>query len=183
MEQSGANWGRSSWNISFKQTVTLPQGNYLLKVAGRSSTDVLASMSVGDISVDFPHNGDVGYGINTSGDTNFSPEGTYANNNYGRGWEWRYIPFVVKKDGTYDISLNALTSMVHQWVSFSDVSLLRQKSSTGIKKLGMLPNDRQTIYNIQGQAIGNTDQWLTLSSTKKEILIVNHKKYIPTVRR
>jgi hypothetical protein len=186
MEQSGNNWGRSSWNISFKQTVTLPQGNYLLKVAGRSSTDVLASMSVGDVSVDFPHNGDIGYGIDISGNTNFSPEGTYANYNFGRGWEWRYIPIVVEKEGTYDISLNANTNMAHQWVSFGSVSLLRQKSSTsGIfnQKLGMFPNNRQSIYNIQGQAIGNTDQWLTLSSTKKEILIVNHKKYIPIVRR
>ena len=184
MEQSGSNWGKSSWSISYKQTLSLPAGKYLLKVAGRSSTSVIASMSVGHDSVSFPHNGDTGYGIDVNGNTNFSPEGTYANFNAGRGWEWRYIPFVMEKDGVCDVSLQASTQSAHQWVSFCSVSLLRVQSSTdGISTQNVGVDSNETIYNIQGQAMGNSSQWLTNTLPRNNVYIINHKKYIPIVRR
>ena len=184
MEQSGSNWGKSSWSISYKQTLSLPAGKYLLKVAGRSSTSVIASMSVGHDSVSFPHNGDTGYGIDVNGNTNFSPEGTYANFNAGRGWEWRYIPFVMEKDGVCDVSLQASTQSAHQWVSFCSVSLLRVQSSTdGISTQNVGVDSNETIYNIQGQAMGNSSQWLSNALPRNNVYIINHKKYIPIVRR
>ena len=172
MEQSGTNWGRSSWSIAYEQDITLPAGSYLLKVAGRSSKSVIATMSVNDISVSFPAKNDVGYGISTDGKTNFSPTGTYANNNNGRGWEWRYIPFTVEKDGTYTIALRASTSSSQQWVSFANVSLLRKVPSK-IHAMEVF-EEGADLYNLQGQRIGSPLSTIP----QRSIVIKNHKKYV-----
>ncbi len=172
MEQSGANWGKSSWSIVYQQDVVLPAGTYLLKVAGRSSTSVNATMSVNGLSVAFPAKGDTGYGISTDGKTNFSTDGTYANNNIGRGWEWRFIPFEVTGDGRTSISLQANATSSHQWVSFASVSLLRAIPSK-IQSMEML-DESPFIYNLKGQRINTCLSALP----NKSIYIVNHKKYI-----
>ena len=172
MEQSGANWGKSSWSIVYQQDVVLPAGTYLLKVAGRSSTSVNATMSVNGLSVAFPAKGDTGYGISTDGKTYFSTDGTYANNNIGRGWEWRFIPFEVTGDGRTSISLQANATSSHQWVSFASVSLLRAIPSK-IQGMEML-DESPFIYNLKGQRINTCLSALP----NKSIYIVNHKKYI-----
>lgn len=121
-------WANTSWTMSMRQTVILPAGVYVLKCAGRSSSDaVVATMSVDDLSVRFPTKADVGYGIDISGCANFSPEGEYANNGKGRGWEWRYLPFTLSESQEVAIMLSATVSdAVHQWVSMTSLSLLRE---------------------------------------------------------
>ena len=172
MEQSGNNWGRSSWSIAYQQDVKLPAGSYVLKVAGRSSALVIAKMCVNDVSVSFPAKNDVGYGISTDGKANFSNEGTYANNNTGRGWEWRYIPFVVTDNSSCHIALQAETMNSHQWVSFANVSLLRAIPSK-IQVFDVFDGNPD-IYNIQGQRIGNALSALS----KRNIFIKEHKKFV-----
>ena len=172
MEQSGNNWGRSSWSIAYQQDVKLPAGSYVLKVAGRSSSSVVASMNVNEQSVSFPAKGDTGYGISTDGKTNFSPDATYANNNNGRGWEWRYIPFEVKENGTINISLLAEASSSHQWVSFANVSLLHKVPSK-IQAMEVF-EEGANLYNLQGQRIGSPLSTIP----QKSIVIKNHKKFV-----
>ncbi|MBQ1627125.1 MAG: hypothetical protein II100_06435, partial [Prevotella sp.] len=133
---------------------------------------VVASMNVNGQSVSFPAKGDTGYGISTDGKTNFSPDATYANNNNGRGWEWRYIPFEVKENGTINISLLAEASSTHQWVSFSNVSLLHKVPSK-IHAMEVF-EEGANLYNLQGQRIGSPLSTIP----QKSIVIKNHKKYV-----
>ena len=132
MEQSGSNWSAYEWSISYNQDVTLPAGNYMFKVAGRTanSDGVTMSLVVKDKSSnatlgtvnDFPK-GDTGYGIDTSGATNFSSDGTYANGNAGRGWEWRYVKFTLSAETTVNIAVTAVATTNHMWVSFCNATV------------------------------------------------------------
>ena len=126
-------WGDYAWQMSMTQDVTLPAGDYVLKMAGRSASQaVTATMSVDDENVRFPYNDDHGYGISTDGLTNFSPEATYANNGAGRGWEWRYIAFTLNEKTTVPIAIHAICDQaVNQWASFSNISLLRKPVMPG----------------------------------------------------
>ena len=121
-------WGNTSWRMSMTQTLTLPTGDYVLKCAGRSASEgVVATMSAAGKSTRFPTRGDTGYGIDTSGITNFSANGTYANSNKGRGWEWRYLPFTLYKPTSVTISLEAeVENALYQWVSMTSFSILRK---------------------------------------------------------
>ena len=101
-------WSGSATDLTSSATVTLPAGKYVVKVAGRgvSTTTMNLSVKVGDaeaISTPFLMNGDTGKGIDTDAATNFSEEGTYSNNNIGRGWQYRYITF--EADGTSEITI------------------------------------------------------------------------------
>lgn len=124
-------WGNTSWNMSMRQTLTLPAGNYVLKCAGRSSSDaVVATMSAEGKSVRFPTKGDTGYGIDTSGAANFSSSGTYANTGKGRGWEWRYLPFTLYESKSVTIVLEgSVENAAQQWMSMTSFSILRKDIS------------------------------------------------------
>ncbi|MBQ8710064.1 MAG: hypothetical protein IJ550_05755 [Bacteroidaceae bacterium] len=123
--EQDAGWGNTSWTCSYTQDLQLPAGNYVFKVAGRTSagnstlslvvTNKTTSTELGKIS-DFPK-GDQGKGIDTSGATNFG-DGTYANSNNGRGWEWRYVKFTLASDATVTVAINGDASEQYQWVGF-----------------------------------------------------------------
>ena len=126
-------WGSYSWKMSMSQTVTLPAGSYVLKMSGRSASQaVTATMSVDGKSVRFPFNDDHGYGISTDGNACFSPDATYANNNAGRGWEWRYMPFTLGEENSVNIAISAVCDQaVQQWVSFANPTLWRKPAMRG----------------------------------------------------
>ena len=120
-------WTGTSWSMSMEQIITLPAGDYVLRCAGRSSSDVVATMSAQGKSVRFPAKGDTGYGIDTSGTANFSASATYANSGKGRGWEWRYLPFRLMQPTDVTIQLAAsVDGVTHQWVSMTSLSVLRR---------------------------------------------------------
>mgnify|MGYP002622416564 CR=1 FL=1 len=130
LEQSSSAWSQSSWTIKYDQDLSLPAGNYIFKVAGRKAAGdgVTLSLTVtngetvlGTVN-DFPE-GDTGYGIDTDGATNFDPSATYANNNNGRGWQWRYVKFTLSEDATVNISVDAVATTNYQWVSFCDATV------------------------------------------------------------
>ncbi len=131
MEQSGSNWASNTWTISYQRNLTLPKGKYVLKVACRSASEVSATIQANGISVSVPANGDTGYGINTTGETCYTADASYANNGVGRGWEWRYVVFYILKDQSVGISLDATTTTINQWVSYADATLLRRKFKRG----------------------------------------------------
>ena len=154
-EQSSG-WSNSSWTMSMTQDITLSPGNYVLKLAGRAaSAKVDARMTVDDKSVLIATNDDYGYGIDTDGNINWSSDGTYANDNAGRGWEWRYLPFEVKEEGTHTITLSAsVADGYHHWVSFSDIQLLRETSVTA-----------STVAPIDPDGDGTDTYWGTFYSS------------------
>jgi hypothetical protein len=118
------NWG--SGIISTSQTVTLPAGSYVLKTAGRGAADAVSHklyMSANETTVNFPNNGDTGKGIATDGAVNYG-EGTYANNNVGRGWEWRFIPVTLTEETNVTVTLTMERSGGNTWGSFCDFTIL-----------------------------------------------------------
>ena len=124
-EQTGEQWGQTSWSVSAEQTVELPAGQYLLKAAGRSSLYTQAKMSVDGVEVALPARGDTGYGIDVNGNVDFSGNGVYCNNGAGRGWEYRYIAIDLKQKGNVTVKFEASTkNAVHQWFSVADIELL-----------------------------------------------------------
>ena len=126
-------WSSYGWEMSMSQNVTLPAGSYVLKMSGRSASQaVTATMSVDGKSVRFPYNDDHGYGISTDGNTCFSPDASYANNNAGRGWEWRYVPFTLDEESSVNISISAVCDQAtQQWVSFANPTLWRKPTMPG----------------------------------------------------
>lgn len=132
-EQSLGMWDSSSpWNSYAIQEVELPAGYYMVKATARSSEHATSYLQVGDEQVSFPAKGDVGRGVDTQGNVNYSANGTYVNNNNGRGWEYRYLSFVVKNPNEkVKISIGgSCKGMLHQWISISDIELLAKPTPT-----------------------------------------------------
>lgn len=126
----------NSWTDSYidlkhtlSTTVTLPEGKYVLKAAGRSSSDATLRLNIknGDTTletVEYTGKGDLGFGIDTSGAANFSADGTYANGNAGRGWEWEFAQFEL--DAETEVTLHVevdYNSIRNRFGSFSDITL------------------------------------------------------------
>lgn len=104
-------------DFSNSYTVTLPAGTYVFKGIGRASSNGGATtyIKVNDTQVNFPQKGDTGYGINTSGVADFTNEGTYANNDNGRGWEYRFIEFTLNEET--EVTLSYGISCTSSWGS------------------------------------------------------------------
>lgn len=126
----------NSWTANFvglkhtlSTTITLPNGTYVLKAAGRSSSDATLRLTIknGDTvleSVEYTGKGDQGYGIDTSGAANFSEEGTYANNDNGRGWEWEFAKFELDAETTVTLHVEVdYNNIQNRFGSFSDITL------------------------------------------------------------
>ena len=119
--------GTSTWT----QDMTLPAGSYYLKIAGRrsGSSSLTASVKQGEVELvsdsSFPAQ-DSGYGIDTDGKANFSDEGTYANENKGRGFEWRMLKFTLAEEGAVTIAVEFSTTVKEQWASFCNYVIKAQ---------------------------------------------------------
>lgn len=104
-------------DFSNSYTVTLPAGTYVFKGIGRASNNGGATtyIKVNETQVNFPQKDDTGYGINTSGVADFTNEGTYANNDNGRGWEYRFIEFTLNEET--EVTLSYGISCTSSWGS------------------------------------------------------------------
>lgn len=118
-------WSGSYAEKSATQDITLPAGKYMIKVAGRGQAGASESITVNidgtETTVPFFMIGDTGLGIDTNGATNFSVDGTYANNNAGRGWQWRYVPVALEKATTITVTISGTIN--NQWISWADFSI------------------------------------------------------------
>ena len=146
-----AGWGLNSWSMQMSQRITLSRGKYVLKAAGRAASALVdVRMRVDDKSVLFPCNKDYGRGIDTSGRTNWSASGRYANSGRGRGWEWRYLPFEVMEEGEHTITISASTAEgIHQWASVCDIQLLKVPEGTALEDMKSQCH-ASSVYNLQG---------------------------------
>ena len=110
-------------------TMELPAGDYVLMAAGRAASvaGTAAYIKINDTKAYFPAKGDVGYGIEIDGKANFAAEGTYANGDAGRGWEYRFIAFTL--DEKTEVTLAAgmtidVNSAALSWASVCTPVLL-----------------------------------------------------------
>ena len=107
---------------AMSKTVTLPKASYVLIAKGRASTDGRLTLSDGTNTVTFPHKGNSGKGITTTGAASFS-DGTFANENNGRGWEYRFLTF--ESDGSTPKTLTFnWTTASSNWAGLDDITLL-----------------------------------------------------------
>ena len=132
------------WTSSARQTVKLPAGHYMVKATARASQYAQSYIKVGEQSVSFPSKGDTGRGVDVNGNVNFRSDGTYANNNMGRGWEYRYLAFdVMNPNDQVTIEIGgSCEGLIHQWISISNIELLAKEA----------PQMKMLQYQYDGKA-------------------------------
>lgn len=157
----------TAWSTSYTQTITLPAGEYVFKVAGRHSDLSVITLSVteGETVIgtvnDFPI-GDTGRGINTSGVTDFSDGGTYARGGAGGGWQWRYVPFTLTAETAVTISVvgSNPSAAIHQWLSFCNYTV-QAKPSVAASKAAyeqVKANAETALTSTTYANVGGTDR-------------------------
>ena len=123
--------GNTTWTTSYTQTITLPAGDYVFKVAGRREqyATLLLNVKKGEDVLgtvnDFPTS-NTGRGIATDGTASFADDAIYANNGAGRGWQWRYVPFTITDESaevTISIEGGNPEGEYYQWVSFCNYTV------------------------------------------------------------
>ena len=137
-EQAAGGYGNANgWTIKYEKTCKLPAGNYVLKVAARSSAGTTSKVSCSAIptTISLPCAGNNTRGINTSGAASWSDDDTFANTGdykshpatvggTGAGWQWRFLPFELDKDTEVTMTFEAEASTQYQWMSIGDAVLL-----------------------------------------------------------
>ena len=158
LEQSGANYNANSWTISYDQDLTLPAGNYVFKVAGRTANTDKVSMGLvvknGETTLgtvnDFPK-GDVGLGINKKGVTSYNAEDAegFANDGKGRGWEWRYVKFTLDNPATVNVAITASATASKCWVGFCNATVQTDDANiVDLMKALVALNDAKAKANL-----------------------------------
>ena len=128
----------SGYTASITNTVTLPAGKYVFKAAARAASKGVngafnMSVKIGDSDATYKHyqaNGNSGKGIDKSGAANYGA-GEFANNNNGRGWEWRFISFELDDETSVRVQIYA-QMLANNWVGFSDITLLTTEDNIEI---------------------------------------------------
>ncbi len=140
-ENSGQHWDGTgvggtkyfdTWGNNFTKTrtneVTLPAGDYVLKVAGRTVAEAETWLDVNGQKLTFRARGENGYGVDVSGAANFSPDGTYANG-AGRGWEWQHMRLTLTEETVITMTATIKTGANNAWASFSNMTLLMDEAT------------------------------------------------------
>ena len=149
-------WGATSWEASLSQTVSLPNGRYSVKAAGRASAGVTLTLHANENSVAIPAVGDVGGTIATDGTewadvaTGIAAGKTFANNNAGRGWNYVSVDAEVT-EGTLTVAVKGVSATQYQWASVDDFKLycLGVPVENGIENIETVKN--AVIYTISGK--------------------------------
>ena len=129
-------WNGSSADRELTYVITLPAGRYIIKAAGRGQANTASNVTISDgtTTVPFFMKGDTGLGINKAGVTSFDPddEAGFANNNAGRGWEWRYL--LMELDEEKEVTLSLKGHVNNSWIGACDFALLTTEDNTSINK-------------------------------------------------
>ena len=147
-EQAEAGWGSNAWTVQYEKTAKLPAGDYILKVAARSSGDVTSTVSCSatDFVVALPNAGNATKGIDKSGNANFG-EGEFAhagnNPDGGYGWEWRFLPFSLTEETEVTMTFYGETNKYNNWMSIADGTLLSKQEI--INDVLLLSTDSEVI--------------------------------------
>lgn len=132
-DANGQGYNSDKWTMTCSQTLTLPAGEYVFKAAGRKSANAFMKLSVmnGENVVgrvtNFP-NGSVGLGITTDGKASFDSNEKFANNNNGRGWQWRFVPFTLETETEITFDIEAGANAKYNWASFGDYTVMAKPS-------------------------------------------------------
>jgi len=101
----GGDWGANAWDVALKQTINLPAGKYMITASGRASADVQLSLLVGEEKTAIPAIGATG-GL------------------FGRGWDDASKEFELDKASEVVIGVQGVTSVIHNWMSFTRFRLV-----------------------------------------------------------
>ncbi|MBR0201097.1 MAG: hypothetical protein IJQ44_01335 [Bacteroidaceae bacterium] len=128
-EQCSQGWGDAGgWTIQYEKTCILPAGDYVIKVAARSSgTGVtsLVSCSETDVTVTLPAESAYARGIKLNGAAGWDGENSeYARDGVGYGWAWRFLPFSLTEEKEVTMTFYAEATTQYQWMSIADGELL-----------------------------------------------------------
>jgi hypothetical protein len=132
-EQAATGWGNANgWTVKYEKKCVLPAGDYVIKVAARSSegTTSLVSCTASDITFGLPNLGAYTRGISVDGKASWSDSDTFArggDNNEGFGWQWRFLPFTLTEETEVTMTFEAEATTQYQWVSIADGELLSKK--------------------------------------------------------
>ena len=131
-EQAASGWGNAGgWTIKYEKTCILPAGDYVIKVAARSSVDVTSNVSctATENKISLPNVGNSGRGITKSGVASWADSdefiaSTAGVENAGAGWQWRFLPFTLEEETEVTMTFYAETNKQYNWMSISDGELL-----------------------------------------------------------
>ena len=134
-EQASAGYGNAAgWTIKYEKTCKLPAGNYVLKVAARSSAGTTSKVSCSAIptTISLPCAGNNTRGINTKGEASWADEDEFISTGglnatvggTGGGWQWRFLPFELDKVTEVTMTFYAEATTQYQWMSIGDAVLL-----------------------------------------------------------
>ena len=135
----GGNWFSSAWDVTFKQDISLPAGRYQLTALGRSELDVTMTLFAGDATEEMAH-------ISATGGL------------FNRGWEQTSVEFELMTPTIVNIGVRGVTSVIHNWMSFSNFRLAQfPLSMTGIR-LAPDPSlskrgEDVSIYDLSGRKV------------------------------
>ena len=136
-EQASNGWGNAGgWTIQYEKTATLPAGDYMLKVAARSSeaTTSLVSCTATTNTVTLPNNGAYTKGIDLDGNAAFEGD-NFARDGVGFGWEWRFLPFTLTEETEVTMTFYAEATSQYQWMSIADGTLLSKQEIQNIVEI------------------------------------------------
>ena len=136
-EQDENGWGNANgWTIKYEKTAKLPAGDYMLKVAARSSagTTSLVSCSATENTVTLPNNGAYAKGIDLDGKAAFEGD-NFAREGVGFGWEWRFLPFTLTEETEVTMTFYAEANSINQWMSIADGTLLSKQEIQNIVEI------------------------------------------------
>ena len=136
-EQAANGWGNEhGWTVQYEKTAKLPAGDYMLKVAARSSagTTSLVSCSATENTVSLPSVGNTAKGIDLFGYAAFEGD-NFAHDGLGFGWEWRYLPFTLTETTDVTMIFYAEASTQYQWMSIADATLLSKQEIQNIVEI------------------------------------------------
>lgn len=171
-EQTVDTWNSDNWTRSKSITVHLPEGEYVLMGACRSSVNADAYISVNGTRVLTPK-GNTGLGITTDGRPSFDPSDTYANGSDGWGWQYRYIKFEVTAGGGADVTIEiggSTSTSINQWMSFTQPQLFTTSATSNGSIAGRVAIDMGAayIFKLYDQVDGN-DVYLNLTDDNARI--------------
>ncbi|MBQ7472452.1 MAG: hypothetical protein IJS97_08535 [Prevotella sp.] len=144
-------WAANGTTSTLSQTMALPAGSYMLKVAGRGDTDM--SFSDGTVTKYFQKAGGVGLGINLEGEASYDSEDTdgFANTT-GRGWEWRFIKLTLEETTNVTVTLQMTRSTAAGWGSISDFIVLATPLTESLNRYNLALNAAQTALGADEYA-------------------------------
>ena len=148
----GGDWNKNSWDVSFTQDVALEPGKYLLSAISRASADVDLKLFAGTDSVKTASIG--------------AADGVFT-----RGWNIHNVRFKVTEAGAVTIGVRGVTSVLHNWMSFSDFRLVKlDKSEQGTTYDGYIAIATTIPANpgVAIQPVSTTTQNVTITEGAAE---------------